>query len=169
MKIVSSIVIIVLSGTILSSCNCVRSSLEYTMGTQCLDEGNPAEAIIHLKKAVELDPTMSRNQANLATAYIKVGDWENAWYHARKGVLCNDANDIALIIFLNTYGQMVVAKGLNKVETPYIVIRKALGEPDVCTIEHGEENPRFARYGACHMYFSDGVLKDLLVVGFADE
>ena len=159
----SKIIITILMSITLISCSALKSSFEYTEGSNYLAEGDFPKAIDFLKRSVELDPTMSRNHANLANAYIQTGDWENAWYQARQAVLTTGANDIALVLFLHTYGQMVLSKNLNRVGTTYAEIKEALGEPDVCS-QHG--NAFSAQYGLCFMEFTEGKLSNLLIPNF---
>lgn len=60
-------------------------SIEKTAGTLCnygnmfVEQGNPAEAIKHLKEAIKLDPEAPLTHWNLSLALLETGQFDTAW------------------------------------------------------------------------------------------
>lgn len=142
-------------GFCLSSCSCIRSSLNFTQGTEYLYAGNYQEALPYLEKATQLDPSMSRNQNNLALAYDLTGNSNRAWYHSRQAVLCSQDNKPAIITFWRIYTDFVTKRGLDKEDTSFNEILRELGEPDITTILNEETS---CQYGICLMVFEKNKL-----------
>lgn len=142
-------------GLILSGCSTIASSINYTQGTECLEQGDYQGAIKHLEKAVELDPTMSRNQNNLCIAYLKVGNMEKAWYHSRQAVYHAREATPANFVFYQIYKDYVRNRGLDTEGTSIQDVISKLGEPDVLIYV---EEKTICIYGICTMEFRHGKL-----------
>lgn len=143
----------------LTSCSGIKSSINYTMGTDSLNSGNYSEAIEYLEEAVRLDPTMSRNQNNLAAAYMANGDFEKAWFHSRKAVLCKPITLEAGITFCNLYEAFVRERCIDSVGQRYENVISALGEPDDARGRNdGEGAKSRIVYGRLVLSFTNGLL-----------
>lgn len=140
---------------ILSGCSGIRSSLKYTEGSECLYKGDYRGAIEHLEKAVQLDPTMSRNQNNLALAYKLTGNWDKAWYHSRQAVLCPQDNPPAIYTFWTIYEVCVRNRGLDEEGATLHDVVSKLGPPDIMFV--GKEITSCV-YGLCLMVFEKNKL-----------
>lgn len=146
-----------LSITVLvASCSIVASSFHFTLGTQCLDKGDYIGAVRHLERAVELDPTMSRNHNSLACAYMGIQEVEKAWYQSRQAVLCEPVDYISLETFMNIYKLCVKNRGLNQKGTSLQEILSKLGEPDLKNEE--PDGTITIIYGCSAMKFFNGML-----------
>jgi len=157
----------------LTGCSTIRSSVNYTNGTSCLEEGDYANAVIYLKKAVQLDPCMSRNQTNLSAAYCALGEFDMAWYHARLAVICieinpNQKNQPAYTNFFSLYNHCVKEKGLDRVGTLLEEVIDKLGKPDFSRqSDDGTEEDLF--YGIYGMRFKDGKLVSCELIELSTE
>lgn len=140
----------------LVSCNILRSSINYTRGTQCLDTGDSEQAIEYLEEAVRLDPDFARNHTNLAAAYTQNGEYEKAWIHIRKSMFCKYPDKCGETSFRSFYRQWVTERGKDKLGTSCEEIVSSLGEPDMI-LSHGNQ---FV-YGICIMTFKNGILGDV--------
>lgn len=138
-----------------TGCSVISSSLEYGEGTQCLEMGNYSGAIEHLEKAVQLDPSMSRNQNNLASAYLGSGNIQKAWYHSRQAVLCKYCDAVALATFAQLYNFCVKKQNLDLKGTALDEVLCRLGQPD---LRREEKEVINLMYGRCVMMFSKGKL-----------
>jgi len=141
---------------ILAGCSTVESSLNYTEGTRALSAGQYDLAIDHFKKAVELDPNISRNQNNLAAAYFEKGQIRNGWPHVRRAVMLDLRNQAAQRNF-SRYFRALIDKGMVKKGYSQTVIRTNLGTPDRI-LERGEET--IWQYGIVGLRFKNGQMAD---------
>lgn len=140
-----------------SGCSIVRSSFNYTQGTECLERGEYSAAIDYLTKAVELDPSTSKNQNNLAAAYAAVGDLDQAWYHSRQAVLCPDDNPTAVMAFWSLYYNYVSCRGLDQNGVSIDDVLNKLGHPDVM-VKNSDGTMISMEYGLAVIEFKNGTL-----------
>lgn len=140
---------------VFTGCSTISSSYHYTSGTQCLERGDYAGAIVELEQAVELDPEMARNHSNLSYAYLCNQELDKAWYHSRQAVLCPYKDDAGYGNFSNICKLMIIDPKLNEPGTPIEEIRTKLGEPD---IEMDNGSMITYLYGCCAMEFKEGKL-----------
>ena len=140
---------------VLTGCSTLSSSYHYTCGTQCLERSDYDGAIIEFKQAVALDLEIARNHSNLSYAYFCKQDYENAWYHCRKALLCPYQDGASTGNFTNLCKLMIIAPKLNEPGTPIEEIRSKLGEPD---IEMNNGMTTTYIYGCCAMEFQEGKL-----------
>lgn len=152
------LVFISLCCLLLVGCSIISSSIQYTKGTECLDRGDYQGAIQHLEKAVELNPTYSKNQGNLASAYLATGEIKKAWFHSRKAVLCNNCTEIDLFTFVFISHIIIEEKGLLEKGTSLEETLCELGEPDARFIR--DEGLLGLLYGRCIFTFYDEKLVD---------
>lgn len=127
----------------------------FTRGTQCLNEGDYPKAVEHLSEAVRLDPTMSRNHNNLASAYVATGQIALAWEHSRKAINCWGFNPAAELTFIQLYKAYAKECKIGLGSTRDYVFEK-LGKPDRCESIIG--NTELCYYGSIKMEFVDGKL-----------
>lgn len=135
------------------SCSTISSSFHYTKGTQSLGRGDVSQAIIELKKAVDLDPLMARNHTNLSAAYMLNDEIENGWYHVRQATLSPFQDKCSLIAFLSVYDKLVKEQNLDQPGTSIEEIVSKLGEPD--HIKRIDSRSILYIYGVCIMNFQD--------------
>lgn len=153
-----NIVLILVTCTLLAGCGTVASSLQYTQGTKCLESGDYQSAITCLNESVRLDPDMKRTHTNLSVAYLKTGDVENAWYHARQGTLAkygNESETRNALINLRSHWSLFkkeyqFGKGTSKED-----IVSILGEPDDF---QENKNKSGLSYGTLSLLFEDDKL-----------
>ena len=136
---------------VLTGCRTVESSLNYTEGTRALEAGDKEGAILHLEKAVRLDPTLARNHVNLAAAYFESGRMQEGWPHVRKAVILEPRNEAAQNNF-RRYFKHFIDTGLIKMGDSVADVEKTLGEPD-STTRRGEQD--LWQYGMVAVYFKD--------------
>jgi tetratricopeptide (TPR) repeat protein len=153
------IVILSLLPLLFSGCATVKSSLNYTDGTRALEAGDYDTAIVHLEKAVQLDPGLSRNHNNLAAAYLAKGRIRDAWPHVRKAVILQPRNTAAHGNFRRCFGGLIDLT-LVKEGDSQDTIAHNLGQPD-STLNRGDDVQW--QYGMVAIYFRDGRL-----IGFRD-
>lgn len=146
--------LLIISSFILTGCGMVSSSIHYTKGTRCLENGDYKSAAFELEQAVELDPTLGRNHTNLACAYQQLGEFQKTWYHTRQAVLCEYKDAAGPLFFVKQCELLIIKPGLDQPGTPLEVIIDTLGSPDI--IENNEQdNEIFYIYGLCLMKFKD--------------
>lgn len=137
----------------LYGCSCIQSSIHFTQGTRCLEEGNFQEARIHLEKACELEPRLSRYHNNLAHAYLHLGEIDKAWYQARQAAFLDPGNYEAVTTFKSLLNQLIqshnIKHGSSKEE-----VENAFGEPD----DFLEGSNDVIQYGLCILLFKEGKL-----------
>lgn len=134
----------------------ISSSFNYTKGTKYLEKGKYHKAVKYLEKAVALDPTMSRNHNNLASAYLFTGNIDKAWYESRQAVLCLQDNPCAISTFWNIYEGYVTARGLDREGVPLQTVLDTLGIPDIMMTD--SNGGACIMYGLSTMTFSNGKL-----------
>jgi tetratricopeptide (TPR) repeat protein len=144
---------------IFCGCSTVESSVNYTKGTRALEAGDYDTAIMHLEKAVQLDPDLSRNHNNLAAAYLARSRIREAWPHVRKAVILQPRNTAAQGNFRRCF-KSLIDMGLVKEGYSQATIVQNLGQPD-STLKRGDEV--LWQYGMVALYFRDG-----RVTGFRD-
>lgn len=137
---------------VFTSCSTVNSSLHYTKGTEALEVENYDSAIIHLEKAIELDPSLSRNHNNLAHAYFEKDRILDGWPHIRKAVILDPSNQYAHQNF-ERYFRTLLERGYAKEGYTQATIIENLGFPDN-TLVRGEET--LWQYGMVAIYFKEG-------------
>lgn len=135
----------------------IRSSIEYTKGTQAMERGDYEQAAMELAEAVRLDPLLSRNQTNYAAALFELGRYADGWPHARKGVLLDPTNVQAQNNSRRYIKQLLADAGLNT-GAPLEQIVEVLGEPDGVR-QQGE--CLFYRYGISALCFQNGIFKSI--------
>ena len=123
------ITLVVIVGLI-AACSTVRSSVNYTRGTEALEAQDYETAILHLTEAVRLDPDLSRNQNNLAAAYHGAGRIREGWPHIRRAVRLDPGNRYAVASFQLYWVEMVELAGLI-VGASTSEVEKAFGSPDL--------------------------------------
>ncbi len=140
-----------------TSCNTAASSIYFYKGTQCLQEGNFEQAIVDLKKAVELNPTYARNHVNLCAAYMIIGDDEKAWYHSRQSRMCRYGDNSSEKQFENQCDRYIHKPGLDRPGTSYEEVISKLGAPDLFC-EASDSTRKVITYGTFMMIFDEGKL-----------
>jgi tetratricopeptide (TPR) repeat protein len=141
------------------SCAATESSVYYTRGTQALERGDLPTAITDLEEAVRLDPSLSRNHNNLASAYMAAGRIADGWPHVRKAVAIDPGNEHAVQNCRLYFVKMQQQSGMKEGDS-LDQVREKLGGPD----EEREERGRFWwRYCLVVLEFRDG-----RVVGVSD-
>src|ERR1700688_2374343 len=97
------IFLLILIIPLLSNCAGIRSSINYTKGTECLEKGDFEGARSYLEEACRLDPSMSRNHNNLACTYLELDEIDKAWYSARQAAFLDPTNKAAVITFTSLF------------------------------------------------------------------
>lgn len=120
-----------------SGCTTAKSNYHFSRGTVKLQDGHYDEAIAHLEKAIEFDPSMSRNQNNLAAAYWGTGQIEKAWVHSRKAIRADLENRYAAELFLILYDEMSQNLDVEREGFSELDLINALGVPD--EVVHGSD------------------------------
>lgn len=139
-----------------TSCSTIRGSVNYTQGTQFLQQGDFDNAIYYLESAVEQDPESGRNHTNLSAAYIQKGYFDKAWIQLRKSISSKypDENGaLSFNLFCPKYLEMI---GLDKPGTARKDIEDKLGAPDMIL----SGNNQYV-YGLCVMTFHDDTLQKI--------
>jgi tetratricopeptide (TPR) repeat protein len=92
----------------LLSCGCgaVRSDYSYQKGKEAFWNGAYEEAIANLNRAIQHDPTSSRNYQQLALTYEKLGDLHRAWEHARSAYALARTSDQSRHLFVHIYSEL---------------------------------------------------------------
>ncbi len=134
-------------------CAILQSSLEYTKGTECLESGDYRGAVLHLEKACELDPNMSRNHNNLAVAYMRLGNVGRAWYHSRQAVLIDVGNCEAVCSFNQLAAAIFKECDIRPGSLTEDQAIDVLGVPDTA-MDFGNRKVFF--YGTIKLEFVDG-------------
>ncbi|MGH2898785.1 MAG: tetratricopeptide repeat protein [Solirubrobacteraceae bacterium] len=115
---------------------------EFTTGTAALDAGDFPEAIAHLEKAVALQPNVSTNQNNLASAYLAAGRVRDGWPHVRRAVALDPGDLYSVancrVFFVKMREETQLANGDSS-----DVLREKLGEPDEVRNEDGKTSWRY--------------------------
>ena len=145
----------------LVSCAASESSLDYTRGTEALDERRWDDAVVYLKKAVELDPGMSRNHNNLAAAYFELGRLQEGWPEVREAVNLDPRNESARLNFLRYFEAMKKQSDL-QIGDSFDAVEWKLGSPDQRTNKDGVV---WWRYGHAGLAFEDGHLSGIGMMG----
>jgi tetratricopeptide (TPR) repeat protein len=139
----------------------VQSSTNFTRGTEALDARRYDEAVSYLEKAVALDPSLSRNQNNLAAAYFEVGRVRDGWPHVREAVNLDPTNPSAKQNFLRYFAAMMKLTNLQEGDS-YETVRTKLGPPD----QVSEQTERvWWRYGHTALEFKAGHLSGAADMG----
>ena len=107
----------------------IDSSLYYTKGTKALESGDYEKAAELLRESVRLDPTLSRNHNNLATALFELGLLKEGWPYVRKAVLLDPKNEYAAANSKRYIVALLNQEGLNTGASLSDVV-EVLGEPD---------------------------------------
>jgi tetratricopeptide (TPR) repeat protein len=144
----------------LTGCNSIRSSINYTKGTECLMNDQYSEAVVYLEKAVELDADMGRNHLNLAAAYLQQGECSKAWIAIRNALSCSYPDELTEQAFPYFYTRCVRDQGIDKLGTSEEDIKMKLGAPDIILLAGNQYQ---YVYGLCIMTFQEG---KLIRVGF---
>ncbi len=161
MKIVNSAFLLIII-LFLPGCTAVKSSVHFNKGTQCLEDGNIQEARIHLEKACELEPRLSRYHNNLACVYIKLGEIKKAWDQSRQAAYLDTRNEEAVFTFKSLLELLTSSYNIKNGSTREEV-EIAFGEPDM--IIDGSE--KILRYGICFLLFKEEKLigKSMMFAG----
>jgi len=158
MKLRASVLILVFM-TSLNACaspdikSTVDSSLNYTKGTKALENGDYEKAAELLREAVRLDPILSRNHNNLATALFELGLLNEGWPHVRKAVLLDPKNEYAAknskryIVALLNQESLNIGANLSDVVA-------VLGEPDG---KSEQKKCLWYQYGSSALCFEESV------------
>jgi tetratricopeptide (TPR) repeat protein len=123
------LIVVLCVAALVSACATVASSVSYTKGTEALEAKDYETAVVHLEQAVELDPNLSKNHNNLASAYLGVGRLPDAWTHVRRAVLLDPRNQYARMNCGHVFAKMREQTGLGAGDG-IDEIREKLGEPD---------------------------------------
>src|SRR5690349_13437881 len=84
-------------------CSSVKSDMSFQKGKDCFWNGRYEEAIVHLNKAIHLDPSSSRSHQQLAITYERLGKIPEAWEHAHKAFLLSSQSSPAYTLFANVF------------------------------------------------------------------
>lgn len=135
-------------------CSTVSSSLSYTKGTQALAAGNVNVAVSELERAVELDPSLARNQNNLAAAYFDAGRVLDGWPHVRKAVMMDPAQQTYRTNF-RRFVLYFIHEGIVETGASEEQVVSVLGEPDGKKVR---EPCSYWQYAAIALCFQNGRL-----------
>ncbi len=124
MRLFASLVVV-----LLSACSTISSSARFTEGTQALERGDYETAATLLEEAVELDPSLSRNHNNLASALYELGRIEEGWPHSRAAVMLDPKNEAARANNLRHFKALSDEHDID-VGTSRSDVARSLGEPD---------------------------------------
>jgi len=136
----------------LTGCSTVKSSLNYTKGTAALKERDYDTAIVHLEKAVQLDPTDSKSHNNLACAYFETGRIKEGWPHVRHAVILRPKNAYAQENFRRYFSKLIHDGDVKKGYSEALIVQN-LGEPDNVL---KRRDGTLWQYGMVALYFKDG-------------
>lgn len=134
-----------------TACSTVSSSLKYTEGTKALEAGDFERAAVLLYEATELDPGLSRNHNNLASALFELDRLEEGWPHVRQAVELDPRNKHAAHNSRRYIVALLQKADLNTGASKEDIVR-ALGEPD--GRDAGEECIWY-RYGISGLCFKE--------------
>jgi tetratricopeptide (TPR) repeat protein len=121
-----TVLLLVLS---ITACSTVEPSVSYTRGTQALEAGDYQAAVTHLEEAVRLEPMLSRNHNNLASAYLATDRIHESWKEVRKAVMLDPRNEYAWKNQRLIFARLRETENLAVGDSDTQVIEK-LGEPD---------------------------------------
>lgn len=140
---------------LLSSCTAVKSSVNCTLGTECLESKDYDGAKEYLAASVDLQPT-SQNLNSLACACIGKGEYEEAWKHSCKAVNANFGDVNANLTNMNLFTNYIVPKyKLNEKGWTVREIIDQLGEPDFA-VQNTVTNELRLAYGTAILKFKEG-------------
>ena len=131
----------------------VNSSINYTRGTEALENGDYERAAELLRESVRLDPTLSRNHNNLATALFELGHLKEGWLHVRQAVLLDPKNEFSAANSKRYIVALLNQEGLNTGVSLSDVVA-VLGEPDG---KSQQNNCLWYQYGSSALCFEDNV------------
>jgi hypothetical protein len=154
MKLVK--ILLISTFVVLTGCSLVSSSVHYTKGTESLERGDYANAIVELRQAVELCPDLPRNHINLRCAYILVGEHYKGWYCLEQARLCVDEEARQNYNFAWACKKYMKAQEVDKEGTPLEEVLAKLGTPD--SRVESTDGETTCVYGACVMTFRDDKL-----------
>jgi tetratricopeptide (TPR) repeat protein len=123
--------LLLLALAILTGCNTIRSSFNYTEGTQLLEQGEYQAAVPYLEKAVTLGPDFAKNRTNLAYAYWKSGARKAAWEQVRAALFSKYQDGLSSTLFRAIYNDYVTERGLDKTGVSEQTLFDKLGPPDL--------------------------------------
>lgn len=152
---------LLIATTLVFGCNTIRSSCEYTMGTDCLEYGDYDEAIKHLKRAVEFCPNVSKNQNNLAAAYASKGELLKAWYHSKEAVMLDPINREHVNNFkrlFNAILQQILSQSGGTIPKEEVI--RIFGLPDISIPENDANESRLI-YGYVTLNFKQGLMVEM--------
>ena len=137
-----------------AGCSFVDASSEHTAGIRALNAGNYDEAVTHLEKSVQEDPSMARHQNTLAAAYYAKGQYRQGWPHVRMAILQRPDDRFVRADFAAYYKKFVDLGWVKNGDSEATVLRN-LGLPDGESTRSGAE---FWKYGIAVLWFQDGRL-----------
>lgn len=140
----------------LSGCSVISSSIHYTKGTECLEQGDYEKAVVELKQAVELDPEFPRNHINLRCAYINMGEHFKGWCCLERARLCHNEKERKCYNFAWNCKKYMQAQEVDTKGTPLNNVLNKLGTPDSRIDTNNGET--ICVYGACTLTFKDDQL-----------
>jgi len=154
-------ILLVLAALFTLGCSTVASSVNYTSGTQALEAGDTTQAIHKLERAVELDPSLARNQNNLAAAYFEAGRILDGWPHVRRAVMLEPMDQIYRANFQRFVSSLIRDKTIETGMTEDQV-RAAIGDPDGMKVV---EPCSYWQYAAIALCFKGGRLDGIADMG----
>ena len=132
-------------------CSFVAATSEQTAGTRALNAGNYDEAITHLEKSVQADPSLAGPQNTLAAAYYAKGQYQRGWPHVRIAILLQPNDRFARADFQAYYKKFVDLGWVKNGDSKATVLRN-LGRPDRKSTRVKAE---FWKYGIAVLWFQD--------------
>lgn len=95
--------LVLIAVTLGFGCSAVKSDISYQKGKDCFWSGQYDEALSHLNKASELEPTSARIQQQLAMTYDRIGKVGDAWEHARKAYSLDPQSQASFEVFAKVF------------------------------------------------------------------
>ncbi len=139
-------------------CSSVKSDLSFQKGKDCFWNGRYEEALVHLNKAVNLDPSSSRSHQQLAITYERLGNLTQAWEHARKAFSLNSQSPAAFDIFSNIFKTVFKHHHLNGPRKPNAkLLIETLGVADKY-LHNDKGDLKALYYGPICLHIEDGKL-----------
>ncbi|MBS3904399.1 MAG: tetratricopeptide repeat protein [Simkania sp.] len=139
-------------------CSSVKSDFSYQKGKDSFWNGHYDEAITHLKKAAELDPTSARTHQQLALTYERMGKLPEAWEHARIAYSLGAHSQSSFDIFTRIFRSLSAQHKFEGVRKPTAIdIVKTLGVADkYLHNDHGDLKALY--YGPVCLHIDQGTL-----------
>lgn len=156
-------IIFLLMMLILNSCTTIKAKKAYDDALEQYEEENYEDAIVHLKKTIELCPESAKYYYSITLVYFEKGDLVKSWEYCRKTLQCPEPPDEAFFTFEQIFGLMCsnfkIIEGM-----PEEKLIERLGQPDKVIVSDNPEEKAMI-YGISLFYIKQGYVTEAFFRG----